>query len=164
MGSFATSSATILSDRTGYLPARQANSRRNPMQRRLREVRVRIETGRILRILTNDLEATAPDIADLYKRRWAIDLFFRWVKQSLKLRHFIGHSENAVRIQIPVAPIAFVLLRIAQTAQVAIRSPLRFAEAVRTNLMHRKPLERLLDTGHDTEPQHGLQQMALQWG
>jgi hypothetical protein len=162
-GAIATSSATILSDCTGYLPTRQANSRRNPMRQRVREVRVRIETGRILRILTNDLEATAEEIADLYKRRWAIELFFRWIKQSLKIRHFIGHSENAVRIQIAVALIAFLLLRMAQIAQVAIHSPLRFAEAVRTNLMHRKSLDRLLAADHHTEPPHNIQQMALQW-
>ena len=79
-GAVATASATVLSDRTGYLPARQANNRHNPMKRLVREVTVRIETGRILRLLTNDLTASATEIADLYKRRWAIELFFRWVK------------------------------------------------------------------------------------
>jgi len=49
----------------------------------VREVTVRIETGTVLRILSNDLNAQ--DIADLYKRRWAIELFFRWVKQMLKI-------------------------------------------------------------------------------
>jgi hypothetical protein len=153
----------ILSDRTGYLPTRQANRRHNPMQQRLREVRVRIETGRILRILTNDLEAPAQQIADLYKRRWAIELFFRWIKQTLNIRHFIGHSENAVRIQIAVALIAFLLLRIAQAAQHVIQSPLRFAEVVQTNLMHRKRLDRLSVANPDTEPQPDARQMALQW-
>jgi hypothetical protein len=81
----------------------------------------------------------------------------------LKIRHFIGHSENAVRIQIAVALIAFLLLRIAQSAQFAVCSPLRFAEAVRTNLMHRKPLDRLLATDHHTKPQNDIQQMELQW-
>ena len=71
----------------------------------------------MLRILTNDLDASAQEIADLYKRRWAIELFFRWVKQTLKITHFLGTSENAVRIQIAVALIAFLLLRLAQAAQ-----------------------------------------------
>ena len=115
----------ILSDRIGHLPERQANSRKNPFQAKVREVRVRIETGKVLRILSNDLNASAQEIADLYKRRWAIELFFRWVKQTLKIRHFLGASENAVRIQIAVALIAFVLLRLAQATQDAIpaRSP-----------------------------------------
>jgi IS4 transposase len=50
----------------------------------VREVRVKIETGKVLRILSNDLDADAQTIADLYKRRWAIELFFRWVKHTLR--------------------------------------------------------------------------------
>ena len=98
----------------------------------------------MLRILTNDLDATAQEIADLYKRRWAIELFFRWVKQTLKITRFVGSSENAVRIQIAVALIAFLLLRLAQAAQKAIKSPLVFARLVRANLMHRSRIDRLL--------------------
>jgi len=97
----------ILSDRTGYLPKRLAASRCNPMAKLVREVQVVIETGKVLRIFTNDLQASAQQIADLYQRRWAIELFFRWVKQTLKIDHFFGASETAVRIQITVALIAF---------------------------------------------------------
>ena len=125
----------ILSDRVGRLPERQASRRKNPFQAKVREVRVRIETGTVLRILSNDLKATAQEIADLYKRRWQIELFFR---------HFVGNSENAVRIQIAVALIAFVLLRLAQATQSAIDSPLTFARLVRANLMHRRPIDQLL--------------------
>ena len=136
-------SGNILSDRAGYLPARQSHSRRNPFQGPVREVRVVTETGKVLRILCNDLDATAEEIADLYKRRWAIELFFRWVKQTLKITRFLGTSENAIRIQIAVALIAFLLLRLAQTAQRSLVSPLAFARLVRANLMHRRPLDRL---------------------
>ncbi|MGH6675731.1 MAG: IS4 family transposase [Xanthobacteraceae bacterium] len=134
---------TILSDRIGHLPARQAASRRNPFQDPVREVRVKTETGKVLRILCNDLDATAEEIADLYKRRWAIELFFRWVKQTLTITRFLGTSENAIRIQIAVALIAFLLLRLAQATQRIIQSPLAFARLVRANLMHRRPLDRL---------------------
>jgi hypothetical protein len=139
----------ILSDHIGLLPPRQARSRKNPFSAPVREIRVRIETGKILRILSNDLDASAQEIADLYKRRWAIELFFRWVKQTLKIRHFLGVSENAVRIQIAVALIAFLLLRMAQTTQKAVQSPLTFVRLVRTNLMHRKRIDRLI-TGDPT--------------
>lgn len=151
----------ILSDRIGLLPQRQARSRKSPFGDPVREVRVRIETGKVLRILCNDLDATAQEIADLYKRRWAIELFFRWVKQTLKIRHFLGTSENAVRIQIAVALIAFLLLRLAQTAQNAIESPLAFARLVRANLMHRKRIDRLI--GGDPRPGGDTNQMVLQW-
>jgi IS4 transposase len=73
------------------------------MSNAVREIKVKIETGAVLRILTNDLDAPAAEIAALYKRRSAIELFFRWVKQTLKIKHFYDTSENAVRIQIGVA-------------------------------------------------------------
>lgn len=152
---------TVLSDRIGLLPQRQARNRRNPFGDPVREVRVRTETGKVLRILCNDLDASAQEIADLYKRRWAIELFFRWVKQTLKIRHFLGTSENAVRIQIAVALIAFLLLRLAQSDQKLIQSPLAFARLVRTNLMHRRRIDRLI--GSDPEPLNHPNQMSLQW-
>jgi hypothetical protein len=133
----------ILSDCIGKLPARQAASRRNPLQVEVREVRVRIETGKVLRILTNDLEASAQAIADLYKRRWGIELFFRWIKQTLKITRFLGTSDNAVRIQVAVALIAFLLLRMAQKLQTAVRSPLGFARLVKLNVMHPRRLDQL---------------------
>jgi len=154
---------SVLSDRVGHLPARQANpiSRRNPFDKQVREVRVKIDSGKVLRILSNDLDAPAQQIADLYKRRWAIELFFRWVKQTLKIRHFLGTSENAIRIQIAVALITFLLLRLAQATQSAIQTPLAFARLVRANLMHRRRLDRLLSLTPD--PQPDAAQLALQW-
>lgn len=137
--------SNILSDRIGRLPARLAKSRNNPLQVPVREVRVIIDTGKILRIVTNDLDAPAEEIADLYKQRWQIELFFRWVKQTLRIKHFVGVSENAVRIQIAIALIAFLVLRMAQAAQKAVRSLLEFARLARTNLMHRRPINQLLE-------------------
>jgi IS4 transposase len=136
----------IVSDRIGHLPARLANSRNNPLQVPVREIVVIIDTGKQLRIVTNDLDAPAEEIADLYKQRWQIELFFRWVKQTLRIRHFIGVSENAVRIQIAIALIAFLILRMAQMAQKAVHSPLEFARLVRANLMHRRPINGLLES------------------
>jgi IS4 transposase len=111
----------------------------------VREVRVQLQTGKVLRILSNDLDASAEEIADLYRRRWAIELFFRWIKQILKITRFVGTSENAVRIQIAVALIAFLLLRLAQAAQKATLSPVVFSRLVRANLMHRRSINRLLE-------------------
>jgi hypothetical protein len=135
----------VLSDRIGHLPARQARSRRNPFQDPVRELRVRTETGKILRILTNDLDAPADEIAELYKRRWQIELFFRWIKHTLKIRHFLGTSENAVRIQIAVALIAFLLLRAAHALQNSVNSLLTFSRLIAQNLMHRRSIHHLLE-------------------
>lgn len=157
----ANADAGILFDRIGLLPQRQAKSRRNPMNRPVREIGVRIETGKVLRIFSNDLTAPAEEIAALYKRRWAIELFFRWVKQTLKIRHFLGNSENAVRIQVAVALIAYLLLQMAKADQSVVISPLAFARLVRTNLMHRKRIDRLLKPRHSPPGNPG--QMSLQW-
>lgn len=151
----------ILSDRIGHLPARQAASRKNPFQDPVREIRVRLDTGKVLRILSNDLDASAEEIAGLYKRRWAIELFFRWIKQILKITRFLGTSENAIRIQIAVALIAFLLLRLAQATQKIIDSPLAFARLVRANLMHRRRIDRLLDI--EPTSHFNTAQFALPW-
>ena len=139
------SNGNIVSDRIGYLPQRLAQSRKNPLQAPVRELQVIIDTGKLLRIVTNDIDAPAEEIADLYKQRWHIELFFRWIKQVLKVKHFLGVSENAVRIQIAVALVAFVMLRMAQAAQRVVHSKLEFARLVRVNLMHRRPIDQLLE-------------------
>jgi IS4 transposase len=151
----------LLSDRIGYLPQRLAASRRNPMAALVREVRVVNENGKELRIFTNDLSASAQEIADLYKRRWAIELFFRWVKQTLKITHFFGTSENAVRIQITIALIAFMLLRLAHEASRMATSPLTFARLIRANLMHRRSIAELFE--HKARPKPPEWQIAFKF-
>lgn len=146
-------------DRVGFLPERQAAARTNPFQDPVREIGLVLDDGKALRLVSNDLDAPAQDIAALYKRRWAIELFFRWVKQTLKIRHFIGHSENAVRIQIAVALIAYLLLRLAKDAVKIIDSPLAFARLVRANLMHKRDIDKLLKPPKQT--QANPRQLAL---
>jgi len=109
----------------------------------LREIAVVIETGKTLRVVSNDLDAPACEIAALYKARWQVELFFRWVKQNLKIKRFLGTSENAVKAQIAVALIAFLLIRMAHHATSFTASLLTFARLIRANLMHRRPLENL---------------------
>ena len=151
----------ILSDRIGYLPQRQARSRRNPFSEPVREIVVRIATGKQLRVVTNDLEAPASEIAELYKQRWQIELFFKWIKQNLKIRHFLGTSENAVRIQIFVALIAYILLRMTQATQATIKQPLAFARLVRLNLMHKRPIDHLKTNLRSPPNDTGQMSLAL---
>lgn len=157
--------SNILSDRIGFLPERQASNRRNPMSHAVREIRVLLETGKEIRVVTNDLDAPASEIADLYKQRWAIELFFRWVKQTLKIAHFFGTSENAIRIQITVALITYLLIKMAHAGQSAITELTRFARVVCANVMHRRPLDRLGEPRPDTEPApvRKHRQMTLLW-
>lgn len=135
--------AGVVADRIGFLPDRLAGNRKNPMADAVREIVVTTQSGKTLRILSNDLDAPAQELADLYKRRWQIELFFRTMKQTLKLASFLGRSENAVRIQVAVALIAFLLLsRLREMAKEKL-SVLELARLVRANLMHRKDVTRL---------------------
>ena len=65
-------------------------------------------------MVTNDFKRSNEEIAELYKKRWQIELFFKWIKQNLKIKKFLGKSENAIKTQICIAIIAFILLRLAQ--------------------------------------------------
>lgn len=151
----------VLSDRIGFLPGRQAKSRKNPMQNAVREVTIMIDTGKMLRILTNDLDAPAQEIADLYKRRWQIELFFRLLKQTLRITHFMGRSENAVRIQVAVALITHLILHMLRQITKAKHSFLELVRLVRTNLMHRKSPINLLEAHQP--PQKDSRQLDLYW-
>jgi hypothetical protein len=154
--------SAVSSDRIGFLPERLASNRRNPMQAPVREIVVMTETGKKLRILTNDLDAPAQEIADLYKERWQIELFFRTMKQTLKITHFIGRSENAVRIQVAVALIVYLLLHMLRKLTEAKHSFLELVGLVRTNLMHRKNFTCLRQI--QSPPPINSHQLTLDWG
>lgn len=63
-------------------------------------------------LATNDFERSAEEIAELYRKRWEIELFFKWLKQNLKIKKFLGRSENAVKVQIYTALIAYLLVQL----------------------------------------------------
>jgi putative transposase len=109
----------------------------------LRRIRLRRETGGVLTLLTNDLVRPAVEIAALYKMRWQIELLFRWLKQHLRLRKFLGRSENAIRLQLLAAMIAYLLLRIAARQSRLAMPALRFAELISGCLFARKPIARI---------------------
>src|SRR3989344_2744529 len=77
----------------------------------LRQVTFVDEDGNIYEYLTDEFRLSAGNIAEIYKRRWDIETFFRWIKQNLKIKTFLGTSKNAVLTQIWVAMIYFLLLR-----------------------------------------------------
>ena len=92
---------------------------RQAYPQRLRRVTARVEVdGRemIMTFLTNNLEWSAVSVADLYRSRWSIEVFFKQIKQTLQLSDFLGHSANAVRWQVWTALLVYVLLRFASWA------------------------------------------------
>lgn len=120
----------------------------------LRYVRIERDDGSALEIITNDRKRSAAEIAALYKARWQIELLFRWIKQHLKLSRFLGRSENAIRLQILAAMIAFLLMRLAAKMTRTKLSALRFIELAGQNLFVRKPLAQLEKppTGNPSKP------------
>jgi IS4 transposase len=79
----------------------------------LRRVRFKdVETGKTLVFLTNHFDLPALTIAALYKNRWQVELFFKWIKQHLRIKKFYGTSENAVKTQIWIAVSVYVLVAI----------------------------------------------------
>ncbi len=106
----------------------------------LRRIRVRRDNGGIITLLTNDLTRTAVEIAALYKARWQIELLFRWIKQHLDIGKFLGNNDNAIRLQILAAMIAYLLLRIAARVNCVAMPALRLAELVCQRLFMRRPI------------------------
>jgi len=107
---------------------------------RLRRLRVQRTDGKTITLLTNDLARSAAQIAALYKARWQIELLFRWIKQHLHIRRFLGNNDNAIRLQIFAAMIAYALLRIAARRHCVKISILRFTDLVARCLFERRHL------------------------
>ena len=100
----------IVCDQTIALDGHDA---RQHYPERLRRVRYRdAETSKTLVFLTNNFDLPASTIAALYKNRWQVELFFKWIKQHLRIKQFYGTSENAVKTQIWIAVSVYVLVAI----------------------------------------------------
>ena len=125
----------------------------------VRRIRVKREGGGRITLITNGLNRSAAEIAKLYKTRWQIELLFRWIKQHLNLKTFLGRSENAVKIQLYAAMIAYLLLRLAARASRSKHSALRFAELVGCALFVRKSITRI-DKPPDVNPSRPKQKPA----
>ena len=121
-----------------------------PIPLRRIEIR-RDEDAKTIVVITNDLTRSAVEIAQAYKFRWLIELLFRWLKQHLKLRKFLGTSANAVKLQIYAAIIAYILLRLAAKAAKTKLDILRFTELVGAFLLHRRRLA-AIETPPPTNP------------
>jgi len=108
---------------------------------RLRRVKYRDpETGKTLVFLTNDFDLPALMIAELYKQRWQIELFFKWIKQHLRIKKFYGYSENAVRTQLWIAVATYCLLAIARKELGGDRDFHEIQEILRVSLFQKIPI------------------------
>lgn len=108
---------------------------------RLRKISFRDETqGRTLVFLTNNFALPAQTIAALYKARWEIELFFKWIKQNLRVKTFYGTSPNAVKTQIWIAMIVYLVLAILKERYEVETSLSKLLHFLEVNLFEQKPL------------------------
>lgn len=103
------------------------------------------ETGRTFVFLTNNNELSALEIALLYKNRWQVELFFKWIKQHLKIKSFWGTSENAVRIQIYTAIITYCLVAIVGHDLKIERSTYEILQVLGISLLDKTPVNELFN-------------------
>lgn len=132
----------ILSDREVSFVYRSNRGRhRNLYENTLRRIEVARPGDEPLVLVTNDLNSSAGHVADLYKERWQIELFFKWIKQNLKIKRFLGESENAVRIQLLTALVAYLLVILMNAASGCTRRLKDVLDELRTGLFQRPQTE-----------------------
>ncbi len=108
---------------------------------RLRRITIkRHKDGSTINLLSNDFDRSAVAIAALYRGRWQIELLFRWIKQHLKIRKFLGNNDNAIRLQLIAAMIAYALLRIAAKVHRVQIPILRFIDLVAQCIFERRDI------------------------
>jgi hypothetical protein len=111
----------------------------------LRRVRTKdLQTGKSLIVLTNNFALPALTITDLYRCRWQIELFFKWIKQHLRIKEFFGTSENAVKTQIWIAVSVYVLVAIVKRRLKLQASLYELLQILSLTLFEREPIDQVL--------------------
>jgi len=130
---------------------------------RLRRVSYRDpENGKVLVFLTNNFELPALVIAQLYKLRWRVELFFKWIKQNLRIKHFFGTSDNAVKTQVWIAVCIYVLVAILRKEMGLELSLSQMLQILSVNVFEQVPLVELFaKTASYDEPLDSRNQLML---
>jgi hypothetical protein len=108
------------------------------------------DTDKRLVFLTNNFTLPAQLIPQLYKCRWQVELFFKWIKQNLRIKTFVGTSENAVKIQVWIAVCVYVLVAIIKKELAIERRPSEILQILSLTLFEKTPLFQLLDANFTT--------------
>lgn len=127
---------------------------------KMRRIKFKDEaTGNILVFLTNNFHLKATEIAQLYKHRWKIELFFKWIKQHLKIKSFWGQSENAVKTQVWIAISVYVLVAIAKKKFMLKQSLYEILQVISISAFEKVPLYQLFQQTdlHDFKEQEDNQ-------
>ena len=127
------------------------NSRKN-YPHKLRRVKFYDQTsGKYLVFLTNNFEIPALMVAELYRYRWKIELFFKWIKQHLKIKAFFGTSENAVKTQIWIAISVYILIAIIKIRLNLRQSPYKILQILSISLFEKVPIYQLFTPNEPQE-------------
>ena len=137
-------STGVIYDQTGVLTGNEASMKYPDKIRRVKYFDE--ETDKVFVFLTNNIDLKAIEIAMLYKQRWMVELFFKWVKQHLKIKSFWGTSENAVRIQIYCAIITYCMVAIAESNLKSERSIYEVLQILGISLLDKTPVHELFKT------------------
>ena len=114
--------------------------------------------------VTNNTTWVAKTIADIYKSRWEIELFFKWIKQHLKVKRFVGRSKNAVLTQLWVATCMYLLLAYLKFSMRLSWNLYRMLQVLQLNMFERRPLQGLFETPPPRGPSNALGgQLPLMW-
>jgi hypothetical protein len=151
----------IICDQTIVLTS-PATSKKYP--KRLRRIRYfDNETGNTIVFLTNNFKLSALTIAALYKNRWGIELFFKWIKQHLKIQTFWGQSENAVRTQVWIAISTYVLVLIAKKQLKLTQTLYEILQMISLSALDRTPIKKLFlnEDNQDVKEQNCNQLILL---
>lgn len=120
------------------------------------------ETDRTFVFLTNNFELSAEQVAFLYKNRWQVELFFKWIKQHLKIKAFWGTSENAVKIQVYSAFIAYCIVAIVGTKLKIERSTYEILQVLGISLLDKTPVKELFtNMNYNDVKEHFDNQLSL---
>ena len=122
------------------------------------------ETNRTFVFLPNNMDLTALQIALLYKNRWQVELFFKWIKQHLEVKLFWGTIENAVRIQIYSAIITCCLVTIVGAELKIERSTYEILQVIGISLLDKIPINKLfINADYKNKKNKNSNQLTINW-
>ena len=122
------------------------------------------ETNKVFIFITNNLELTAFEIALLYKKRWQVELFFKWIKQHLRIKSFWGTTINAVKIQLYCAIITYCMVTIVGNKLKVDRSIYEILQILSFSLLDKSPVKEILNkSDYKNVKELNYKQLEIKW-
>jgi len=155
------SGAGVLADHTVMFKTKQQLEKYPEPMRRIKYFDQ--NTDKVLVFLTNSFDLPAKTVADIYKARWQIELFFKWIKQHLRIKNFFGTSENAVKTQIWIAVATYVLVAILKKQYQVDHSMYKILQVLSVTLFEKVPVDQLLRDLDNFPEEDGFSNQLKLW-